>query len=324
MNDAAPTLAPASPDAANLPAPVSGQEREIDSFAGRLVYYTAAPELAADATPLLLIHSINAAGSAYEIGPLYEYYRKFRPVYAIELPGFGHSLRGDRQYTIRMMTDAIHAVVAEIARIHGDSPIDAAALSLSCEFLARAASETPQAFRSLALISPTGFDSRPTKWIRGSRGKPWLRAIFNVPLWSERFFGLLTTKPVIGWFLKKTWGAETYDRGLLDYDYLTTHQPGAQYAPYYFVSGFLFSQDILRIYQELTMPVWMSHGTRGDFVDYRAKDTVEGKPNWTITEFLTGAMPHFEVLDRFVKTYDGFLAGAAAGVAAPDMIAPIE
>jgi pimeloyl-ACP methyl ester carboxylesterase len=260
---------------------------------------------------MLLIHSINAAGSAYEVKPIYEHYSKSRPVYAIELPGFGHASRGKRQYTIRMMTDAVHAVVAEIQKAHGDVPIDALALSLGCEFLGRAADETPKAYRSVALVSPTGFDGRAVRWVRGSRAIPWLHTIFEQPLWSEQFFHLLTAKPVIGWFLKKTFGSPNYDKGLLDYDYLTTHQPGAQHAPYYFVSGYLFSQDILRIYQSLKMPAWLSHGVRGDFVDYKRKDTVEGKPNWTVTIFQTGAMPHFEVLEEFCRTYDEFLARAA-------------
>jgi pimeloyl-ACP methyl ester carboxylesterase len=312
MSTTAPTPgSSATREIPDLPAPVTGERHDIDSFAGRLTYWASTPEPGASQTPLLLIHSINAAGSAYEVKPIFEHYAKSRPVYAIELPGFGHTSRGKRQYTIRMMTDAVHAVTAEIQRIHGIEPIDALALSLGCEFLGRAVDEMPKPYRSVALVSPTGFDGRAVRWVRGSRAIPWLHAVFEQPLWSEKFFHLLTAKPVIGWFLKKTFGSPNYDKGLLDYDYLTTHQPGAQHAPYYFVSGYLFSQDILRIYQSIKQPAWLSHGVRGDFVDYRRKDTVEGKPNWTVTIFPTGAMPHFEVLDEFVRTYDEFLARAA-------------
>jgi D-alanyl-D-alanine carboxypeptidase len=49
------------------------------------------------------------------------------------------------------MTDALHAVVAQVHRDHGPVPVDALALSLASEFLARAAAEDPRAFRSLAL-----------------------------------------------------------------------------------------------------------------------------------------------------------------------------
>jgi pimeloyl-ACP methyl ester carboxylesterase len=264
--------------------------------------------------PLLLIHSVNAAASAYEIKPLYEHYRQSRSVYALELPGFGHSERGKREYTVRMMTDAILLVVQEIQHVHGRVPIDALAVSLSSEFLARAATEMPLSFRSVALVSPTGFRSqdKTANGRHGTRGMPALRAFFEFPLWSEAFFRLLTTRAIIRYFLRKTWGSPAIDEGLADYDYLTTHQPGAQHAPYYFVSGFLFSRDILRVYQLLALPVWMSHGVRGDFVDYSNKVAVEGRPNWTVETFQTGAMPHFEVKEAFVRSYDAFLAGVSS------------
>ena len=299
---------------AELPAPVSGQRHEFGTPFGRLTYYAAGPEAESHVPPLLLVHSINAAGSAYEIKPLYEHYRQNRTVYALELPGFGHSERGKREYSVRVMTDAILRCVGEIQDVHGRSPIDALAVSLSSEFLARAVTETPLRFRTLALVSPTGFRSRDktTKWRDGTRGMPGLHAFFECPLWSEAFFLLLTSRAGIRYFLRKTWGSPDIDEGLAEYDYLTTHQPGAQHAPYYFVSGFLFSQDALRIYQSLTLPVWMSHGERGDFVDYSNKTVVEGRANWTIEVFKTGAMPHFEAREAFIRSYDAFLARAGA------------
>ena len=310
-------VATALQNALYLPEPVSGQRFEIASSSGRLAYYSANPPSPSDAPPLLLVHSVNAAASAYEVMPIYERLRSSRTVYALELPGFGHSERGERKYTIRMMTDAIHAVVAEIRKKHHDAAIDALALSLSSEFMARAVSEFPSRFRSVAVVSPSGFNRRMKefKWRDGTRGKPGLRNFLEFPLWSRGFFRLLTSRAGIAYFLKKSWGADTFDQGLADYDYLTTRQPGAQHAPYYFVSGFLFSQEILSIYQSLTLPVWMAHGVRGDFVNYKNKHAVEQLANWQVDVFQTGALPHFEVPDQFVQAYEAFLrrAGKAAG-----------
>ncbi|NJO32022.1 MAG: epoxide hydrolase 1 [Rhodospirillales bacterium] len=224
------------------------------------------------------------------------------------MPGYGFSERGDRVYSPRMMTDALLAMVAEIMKIHGAAPIDALALSLSSEFLARAATENPAAFRSLAIVSPTGFNRRtPESAELGStRAMPTLRRVFTFPLWSRAFFDLLTSKPSIRYFLKKTWGSRRIDEGLLEYDYLTTHQPGAQHAPYFFVTGFLFSRDIRRIYRALTQPVWMVHGDRGDFVDYSGTDAFRQLTNWEVHELPTGALPHFERLEEIVQSYDAF------------------
>jgi pimeloyl-ACP methyl ester carboxylesterase len=294
----------------DLPPAVSGERRDLYGRVGRLTYYVQGPtSVQSAAAPLLLVHSVNAAASAYEVKPLYEYYRDRRMVYALELPGFGCSERTDRKYTARLMTDAIHVMVAEIRRRHPDAMIDALALSLSSEFLARAALETGDAFRTLALVSPTGFDAAAAHpGPSGStRGNPLIYRLVTLPLWRRSLFNLLVSGPSIRFFLRKTWGSPHIDEGLARYDQLTAHQDGAWYAPYWFVAGFLFSRDISRVYQSLPMPVFMTHGVRGDFTDYRLKSAVEAKSNWTVQVFQTGALPHFEVLDAFTRHYDEFL-----------------
>jgi pimeloyl-ACP methyl ester carboxylesterase len=288
-----------------LPPAVSGERREFDSFVGRLSYYAAGPS---NAAPLLLIHSINAAGSAYEVRPLYEHYSADRAVFALDLPGFGFSERGNRNYTPRLMIDAIHAMMTEIASRHGEAPIDVVAVSLGAEFLVRAASEDAKSFRSVGLISPTGFNrSTPEDAPANStRAMPRFRKVLS--LFGNGFFRLLTKRAIIRYYLKKTWGSNRIDEGLLEYDYLTTHQPDAHFAPYAFVSGFLFSKDIQAIYRSLKLPVWMVHGDRGDFTDYTKAPLFERKPNWSIQIFPTGAMPHFEMLEKVCRSYDAFLS----------------
>jgi pimeloyl-ACP methyl ester carboxylesterase len=296
------------PEESPLPQAVTGERRAFSGRLGSISYYSAGPVETGE-PPLLLIHSVNAAGSAYEVGPLHEHYRASRTVYSLDLPGYGFSDRSDRDYTIRLMTDAVLAMAEEIARRHGPVPIDALALSLSSEFLARAAAEAPERFRTLALVSPTGFDRRaPWNAPPGStRGKQWLYDTFTVDLWSRGFYDLLTSRRGVRFFLEKTWGAKNIDEGLLEYDLLTTRDPGAHHVVYRFVSGFLFSADITRVYESLALPVWMSHGVRGDFTDYRYKEAFANRPNWTFDVFQTGALPHFEVPAEFIARYDAFL-----------------
>lgn len=296
--------------AIELPLAVSGERRSISGLAGELSYYTSGPETEELQPPLLLLHSINAAGSAYEVKPLYERYKASRQVYALEFPGFGFSERRKREYSIRLMTDAVLEMIEEIRRIHGDSPIDALALSLACEFLARAASEKSSLFRSLGFVSPTGFDRGAAERAHsaGHRGNWMLYSMLDFPLWNQSFFDLLTTRRGIRFFLNKTWGSKDIDEGMLEYDWKTTRQPGARYAPFCFVSGFLFSREIATIYDSLQLPVWMAHGVRGDFQDYGHAQAFETKSNWQIHRFETGALPHFEVLEALTGSYDAFLA----------------
>jgi pimeloyl-ACP methyl ester carboxylesterase len=291
-----------------LPPALPGERCELTGAAGRLSYYLRVPA-GPPARPLLLIHSVNAAASAAEVRSLYAHFSAERPVYAIDLPGYGFAERSDRAYTPRLMTDALHAMTAKIRARHGAVQIDAMALSLSCEFLARAALEQPAAYRSLALVSPTGFSGKtPRRGPPGStRALPRVRRAFRSRWLDPRLFLLLTRPGVIAFFLRKTWGSREIDRELLAYNVLTTRQPGAQYAPFDFLSGGLFSGDVNTLYERLTLPVWMVHGTRGDFVDYRLKQTVEGRPNWHIVVLPTGALPYFELPERFVQDWQRFL-----------------
>jgi pimeloyl-ACP methyl ester carboxylesterase len=302
----------ASPPAPVVPPALPGSVYALDvPRVGRLSWYEGARgDERVTGRPLLLLHSINAAASGYEMKPLFEHYSRQRPVYAPDLPGYGLSDRSAREYTPRLMTDAIHALLAVIRQKQGAEPVDAIALSLSCEFLARAAVEDPGAFRSLAFVSPTGFNRLALRQgaPASTRGHPRVIAVLNRPSVGRRLFRLLTRRGVIRYFLRRTWGSKNIDEGLLDYDYLTTRAAGAEHAPLYFLSGFLFSGDSGTLYQQLTHPIWVAHGVRGDFVDYRGLKQVADRPNWTTEVLLTGALPHFEMTTQFVQRYEAWAA----------------
>lgn len=263
--------------------------------------------------PLLLVHSINASGSAAEMRPIYEHARQTRPVLAIDLPGFGLSERSDRAYTPRLMADALHQAAAWLREQHNAPQVDILGLSLGGEYAARAAVENPAAFRRLALVSPTGFNGRKRRYgpAGGSVGPSWLLKALRGPGergWGPTLFGGLTRPGVIRYFLERTWGSKQIDEVLWQYDLVTTRQSGAHYAPLHFLSAVLFSADINALYENLVQPVWMSYGTRGDFTDYRGKHTVQNRTNWRISVFKdTGALMYFEQPAAFCAELDHFL-----------------
>lgn len=300
---------------AGLPPALTGTRRHVNcASTGIVSYYTAGPDSLVDGAeadpPLLLIHSVSAAASAYEMKPLYEYFRTRRPVYAIDLPGFGFSERDDIEYSPSIMTNAIHVLVAEIASRHGAVQIDAMALSLSSEFLARAVAEAPKAFRSLALISPTSFgtqhrrhDCKP----ESSRELKFMRWLVSFRPLGQVLFSALSRPRTIRYVSERTWGSRRIDEGLWHYSTFTAAQPGARYAPLRFVALALLSEDISCVYEALELPVWMSRGVRGHFTVYRGEKPIEKRRNWHINVFQTGAMPHFEMRQHFISAYKLFL-----------------
>ncbi|WP_037453833.1 alpha/beta fold hydrolase [Skermanella stibiiresistens] len=295
-----------------LPPALEGDLRETNRRAGRLAY-----QVAGNGPPMLLIHSINAAASAYEVLPIFDRMKSSHRVYVVELPGYGHSDRSDRSYDIRLFTNAILDMLDVIAEDAGPgTPVDALALSLSAEFVARAAVERPERFRTLTLVTPTGFSKGSTKAHGGIRTKasrevPGVYRAISFPLWGRGLYDLLVSRRSIRYFLERTWGSKNIDDGMVDYDYLTSHQPGARHAPFAFLSGRLFSRDIRDLYERLTLPVWMPHGTRGDFKDFSGVDFIENRPNWRRQAFDAGALVHFEWPDDFAASYRAFLTEMA-------------
>jgi pimeloyl-ACP methyl ester carboxylesterase len=269
--------------------------------------------VAGNGPPMLLVHSVNAACSAAEMRPLFDRYRATHTVFALDLPGFGFSERTDRDYTPRLMTDALHATAAEIRRRCGLAPITGVAASLGSEFLARAAVERPTQWERLALVSPTGLDGHKSRRgpAGGTRRIPGLHALLSFPMWSAPLFRLLTRPAVVRYFLERTWGRRAVDEALWAYEVQSARQPGARFAPLHFLSGGLFSGDIHRIYESVTQPVWMSHGVRGDFTDFRSQKIVQSLPNWRFDVFQTGALPYFEVPSEFFARFDAFLRRSA-------------
>jgi pimeloyl-ACP methyl ester carboxylesterase len=266
--------------------------------------------VAGQGPPLLLVHSVNAAASASEVRPLFEHFQGSHTVMAPDLPGYGLSDRSDRVYTPRLMTDALHTATQALSLHCGGVPVAALAVSLGCEFLARAAVEQPAHYTRLALVSPTGLmGTQPRRGPPGAtRAVPGLHRVLSNPLWAAALFRGLTKPGVVRYFLQRTWGGKTIDETMWAEAVATARAPGALHAPLHFLGGGLFSADVLSLYEALSHPVWASHGTRGDFTDYRGRVFLDGRPNWHFTVYEGGALPYFEHPQAFTTELRAFLA----------------
>lgn len=285
--------------------PAIDARREI--FNGRstrfLTYYV---DRSAAGRPLVLLHSINAAGNSYEMRPIFEHYRTLRPVYALDLPGFGFSERANKRYTRDTYKDAILDLLAERVQ----EPADVIALSLSGEFAARAALERPDLFNSLTLISPSGFTDRSKGSTQAASDYGLSDLVYNylaVPLWAQSVYDLLATRTSIRWFLKQSFYGPV-DEGLVDYAYLTCHQPGARHAPLHFVSGLLFTPSIREAaYERLEIPALVLYD-QDYFVRFDTlPTTLERCPNWRAERIApTRGLPHFERMPDVARALDTF------------------
>ena len=293
-----------------LPEAVAAQRHEHIGVDGiRVSYYVDGPE---SNRPLLLVHAINAAPSVWELKPLFEHYRTHRRVYAIDLPGFGFSERSKRRYSPALY---IQTIVDFAVRVIG-KPVDVIALSLGSEFTVGAALREPDHFRSLTLISPTGFSSRRLPDGQGPVAK-WLHRILSVPLWAPGLFNLLTTRKSIRYFMNKSFVGEV-PAEYIDYAYAAAHQPGAHHAPLYFLSGQLFTTDAYeQLYAKLTQPVLVIHDRDPNVSFDRLPELVASRANWQEARVAPSlGLPHWERLGETAAAIDRFWTAHGAKQAA--------
>jgi pimeloyl-ACP methyl ester carboxylesterase len=203
-----------------------------------------------DDAPVVLVHSVNAAASAYEMRPLFEHYQGYRPVYALDLPGFGASSRDDAKYTPQRFIDAIERVLIDVVDAE-QRPATVVALSLSCEFAAGVAIRSSRLIRSLVHLSPTGLDARPRK---PGRFSALQRTLFHNDWVARGVFPLLASRPSVRYFLSKSF-VGSVPQDLVEKALAASHVRGARHAPAAFLSGELFTPDALQnLYLKVEVP----------------------------------------------------------------------
>ncbi|MGB5830596.1 MAG: alpha/beta hydrolase [Thiohalocapsa sp.] len=279
-----------------------------DTFAtmqlNEISYYADGPD---DTRPLVLLHSINAAPSVFEMKPLFEHYRGKRRVYAMDLPGFGFSDRSDRKYSPELYVNSIAWFLANIVK----APADVVAFSLSCEFAAQAALGSPERFNTLTLLSPTGFSKRR---LPSGKTSQRLHRVFTLPGFGEGLYRLLTKHAGIRYFMRKSYVGEP-PAELIDYAYATSHQPGAHHAPYYFLSGQLFTANAAEaIYAKLGLPVLVLYDRDANVTFDRLPEILDQHRNWRAVRIEpTLGIPQWERPTLSIQAIDNFLSQAEAG-----------
>jgi pimeloyl-ACP methyl ester carboxylesterase len=297
-----PRLRPARRGGSPLAPAIRADRKTMLSRGGHVLSYY--EDRQAEGRPIVLLHSVNACASAYEMKPLFERFRHARSVLALDLPGFGFSERDAQPYSPELYTGEL---IDFLTRVRGEAQApDVVALSLTCEFAARAATMRKDLVHSLSFISPTGFKApgsahgrlRPRTAGPGSEAPdPW---------WGRLAFEAVASRPSIRYFLGRSFVGPV-DPGLRSYAYDTAHQGGAQHAPLAFLSGKLFTQGIDKIYAKLERPVLVLYDRDG-YTSFDLLPEMVGRYcMWESRRISpTRGMPQFERLDDTVSALEEF------------------
>jgi pimeloyl-ACP methyl ester carboxylesterase len=212
----------------------------------RIAYYSQGT-----GAPLLLVHSINAAASAFEMrGPFFGL-RDSHTVYALDLLGYGGSDRPARRYSdedyVALISDFTRDVVGRGAPV--------VASSLSSAYVVKAAARDQSLFGPLVLVCPTGLQRLVTPM------KPGLgyRALRGPA--GDALFAALSSRPSIRLFLRQQayYDEQKIAGETLEGFYQTAKQPGAKWAPICFVTMQL-NCDIRAEWPQLQQPILIVWG----------------------------------------------------------------
>ena len=250
--------------------------------------------------PLLFVHSVNAAPSAIELKPLFQHFRASRPVFAPDLPGFGRSTRRVGTMTPSDFAKQIASIIDEMTP---SEPPDVIALSLGCEFVARAVVELGAAVRSLTFISPTGFSRRQPPAPKAQRR---LKRLFDFAGFGRGAFKLLRLERSIRYFYGMNFSGFVPNE-LVTYALKTTRQSGAHEMPLQFLSMGLFTAKAAEsLYSKLDVPVLVLFD-KDPNVSFELFEEFEANPAWQFKRIAPSlGMPQWEHPERTAGAIEAF------------------
>ena len=257
--------------------------------------------------PFVLLHSINAAGSSYEMKPIFDFLVRntSRPVFALDWLGFGRSDRPPVRYSPEVYERHLRRFLSE----HVHQPADIIALSLACEYTAAVASALPYLVNRVVLISPTGLspDEGTARW-----QKALIAASERVGAF-EIFFTRLTQPDVLrGFYERQVFASGQVPEDLVDYARATTLVRGAHHAPRYFVQGELRrGREAGRLYAQLGVPLLLVAPKKDEALVQHFDDLAYLESHDSsllrIVRTDSGLMPHWEQPEAFLEEIRAFL-----------------
>jgi pimeloyl-ACP methyl ester carboxylesterase len=119
--------------------------------------------------------------------------------------------------------------------------------------------------------------------------------VFRTPGVGSSLYRLLRIRPSIRFFLDMAFEDEAPE-AMIDYARATSARPGARYAPFYFLSGQMFTPDAVGdLYLPLSQPVLVLYDKDPNVSFELLEGILKQRPNWHATRIPgTRGLPHFE------------------------------
>jgi pimeloyl-ACP methyl ester carboxylesterase len=285
-------------------------EAEARAYTWRdgIVYYYVKGE----GQPIVMAHDFGIAAGAYQMRPMFERLAAHYQVYALDWLGYGLSNRPAIDYTAALYEQLLADFVADVV----GKPTVIIAAGPAAAFAVILAAREPDKVSHLVLIEPTG--------VRRLAGPPTpvqraLRLVLKAPVVGPFAFNVLSSKPALRWELRNRifFDPSLATDELVDYQWITAHQPGARFAPISFWTGLLnlrIAEDLSTL-QQPVMIVWGQQARKTPVEDIQAFKRILPSARYRAFD-RCGQWPQYEAAHAFSALVHNWLRGKDKGAAA--------
>ena len=219
-------------------------EAFLYGWRGRSIFYKVLGNM--DGPAIVLLHTPEIGGSAYEMRRIVEPLAQSYRVYVPDLLGFGQSDRPSGEYSAAMYTELCKDFLRDVV----GQPAILVASKLSCNYAISVAHNIPESCSALVLISPLALhgEAQQAKLLGKYVEQPLIKALLY-PLVSTRLAFFLAHR------------CQQSGQGDFASFYANTHQLGAEHAAMALLAGKL-SEDVAERFEELSQPLLLIWGTK--------------------------------------------------------------
>lgn len=253
--------------------------------------------------PLLLVHSMMPGASSAEWEPVLDALAERYHVYAIDLPGFGHSFRPEKPWTAYQYANLLHEFITEAVR----RPVCAVAANGGADFVLTLSLLFPEDVRRMALISPEGL-GRGFASPENTKPLPFLLS----PVAGTQKFLLGTTKGNTRRRLENAFFAKEKVTPELAARYSNAARMGAHaQAAYAGIQTRFYAADTRKAFRNIPASVpfllaWGEENRENPVSAFHEAEKMQDRGEFLLFEE-TGALPHMENSQGFLQNIMEFL-----------------
>ncbi len=260
--------------------------------------------------PMLLLHDLLPGSSSFEYRAAFERLSERYRVFAPDLLGFGLSGRPSTHYTPELYVALIEDFLRQVVGAT-DQPAHVVASGRAAPFAVIASAARPQMFRSLTLIEPSRLGEPLGD--RSPLMARLLRLFLRVPLFGESAYNVVVSRRGLRFALRRRLasGSAQISDDVLDHYYAVAHQPGARFAPADTLIDDL-GTAAAEAFASSTTPMLLLWGQRDSTRPVsEARALRESRPGTELRIFASGALPHVEAPDAFIRELLAWLGATA-------------